>query len=54
MSLVCGFCAERGKAGADTASDAVVRSVGCERECADQRKLRGVEYRCGACRRTGP
>jgi hypothetical protein len=27
--------------------------AGCERERAKQRKLRGAEYRYGACRRTG-
>jgi hypothetical protein len=46
VSLVCGFCVERGKARGDTAPMMVV-GVGRERECAEQQKLRGIEYRCG-------
>lgn len=51
VSLVLGFYGERGKARADTVpgpSD----GVGCERECVEQQKLRGVEYRFVARRRT--
>ena len=41
----CGFCAERGKARADTVPASLWG--GRERECVEQQKLRGVEYRCG-------
>jgi hypothetical protein len=54
VSLVCGFCTERGKARADTANphrEGGVRRG--ERECTGQRKLRGAEYRSGMRWRTG-
>ena len=54
MSLVCCFCTERGKAGADTANpyrDRVVRRG--DRERAGRLKPLGAEYRRGTRWRTG-
>jgi hypothetical protein len=52
-SLVCGFRAELGKACVDTVARTVRRFRDDERERAEQQKLRGFEYRRGACWRTG-
>ncbi|MET9133588.1 hypothetical protein [Streptomyces antibioticus] len=49
MSPVCGFRMEQEKAGPDNAR----RAVEGEREFPKQQTLQGVEYRCGACWRTG-
>ncbi len=43
-SLVCGFCMERGKAGADNAALRPARARGGKRERAEQQKLLGAEY----------
>ena len=48
--LICGCCMERGKAGPDTSAR---RVWGGKRKSTKQQKLRGVEYRRGACWRTG-
>jgi hypothetical protein len=52
-SLICGFCMELGKAGADNATSCLKMVRGGKRERARQQKLLGAEYRCGACWRTG-
>jgi hypothetical protein len=50
VSPVCGFCVERGKAGADTA--ARLRVLGGERERAGQQELEALST--GAARAGGP
>ncbi len=51
--LVCGFCTERGKAGADTGYCPRLRA-GAERKSGERRKPLAVEYRCGIRWRTVP
>ena len=52
VSLVCGSCTEREKASVEMAYRRVVGLRGRERERAEA-ETEGIEYRCGARRRTG-
>lgn len=49
MSLICRSCMERGKTCPDTAAPVRIS----ERESSKRLTPQGVEYRRGACRRTG-
>jgi hypothetical protein len=52
-SLICGFCMELGKAGAENAASRLRRARGGQRERTEQQKLLGAEYHCGTRWRTG-